>query len=149
MTNLAARNEEKKLEVLYALQQVYCTLVCLPLQEDINDIVVGMKMCPRNGIECSNHYCSHFKDGSYSNSIKGEIGDDSIKADDKSDEEDATSGLKKLSFSSSRTWKSSSVGSCESVSRRVSHLVTVIERNGGDVEGLETELTEITMCKTQ
>ena len=58
MTNVAARNEEMKLHVLCVIQEVFCTLVCLPLQEDINDVVVAMKECPSNGIECRNQYCS-------------------------------------------------------------------------------------------
>ena len=156
VTNLAARNEDKKLEVLYAFQQVYCTIVCLPLQEDVNDIVVGMKTWARararNGIDCSNCYCSHFEDENCSISKE----DDSVKANDenpsisKSDEESITSRLEELSFSSTGTsWKSSSVGKSESVCQRLSYLMTVIERNGGNIEGLETELTQITMCKAK
>ena len=42
MTNMAARNQEMRKQVLHALRQTYPTVVCLPLQEDINEIVVGI-----------------------------------------------------------------------------------------------------------
>ena len=46
-----------KFWVLHSLQLVYCPLACLPLvlQEDINDIVVSMKPCITNSVECRSH----------------------------------------------------------------------------------------------
>ena len=140
MTNLAARNEEIKLQVLHSLQLVYCPLACLPLQEDINDIVVGMKTCLTNSTECSSHSV-----GSGKENISTEISEGRPSISKPEVETD----LKALSLSSSRKWSSSSVGGSERVSRRVARLVSVIRGNGGDVEGMETELTGLTMYKTQ
>ena len=55
MTNMAARNQEMRKQVLHALRQTYPTVVCLPLQEDINEIVVGInKRCETTDVGSSN-----------------------------------------------------------------------------------------------
>ena len=61
VTNMAARDEDMKLDALGSLQRVFCSLVCIPLQEDINDIVVGMKGCPNRSAVgvCGNQFCSN------------------------------------------------------------------------------------------
>ena len=55
MTNVAARNQEMRKHVLHTLRQTYPTVVCLPLQEDINEIVVGInKRCETTDVGSSN-----------------------------------------------------------------------------------------------
>ena len=174
ITNMAARNEEMRLHVLHSLQQVFCTLVCLPLQEDTNDVVVGIQACPSKGIKCQNKFCIHQKETFFTDGVS-ESGSDSRTVpinnatseghpssdsevltedgvvDDAAKPKDSTSEKDRQCHSSSlslRTWKSSSVGDCEDVRRRVCDLVSVIGDNGGDIEGLEQELTAFNMYKT-
>ena len=158
MTNVAARNEEMKLGALLALQQVFCTLVCLPLQEDINDIVVGMKGCPRNGVECKNRYCGHSSGhispvgDSPERERSGKSRPESIGGvEESAGYAEADEGKQLPSDSppvSLQKWRSSRVGDCGGVRGRVCELVSVIGENGGDVDGLESELTSLVMYQT-
>lgn len=157
MANMAARNEELKLNALHALQRVFGTLVCLPLPEDLNDIVVGTKECPRNGVDCRNHLCTDSSD-SVGSDAATLVDQDSTLSDgmlnsaspvkDKVASESVESVEAEQRLASFRMWKSTTVGECGGVRERVQELAAVITDNGGDVQQLEAELTGLSMYKT-
>ena len=163
VTNVAARNEEMKLEALRAFRNAFCAISCLPLQEDINDIVVGFKKCPRNGIRCRNEFCSEKtvdsvgKCSETSATGKTEPENDERVSSEKTkierlsleDGENATISGGDSESHKFREWRLCGVGECEGVRERVCGLVSVARENGGNVEGLESEITKIVMYQTQ
>ena len=54
MTNLAARNMERKTEILRQLADTFPTLLSIPIPEDINEIIVGL---PSTSVESD--FASH------------------------------------------------------------------------------------------
>ena len=159
MTNVAARNEEMKLEAIHSLRQAFSSLTCLPLQEDINDIVVGMKKCPSNNEESTSELHIQSTNGARKGSSEiletGRQGPvdagmitarESTSLRDDGKEEVVPSDLKSHVF---HDWMSCGAGDCECVRERVQELVRVIAENGADVEGLESELTGLIMYQTK
>jgi hypothetical protein len=163
VTNVAARNEDMKLETLQALQQVFCDLVCIPLQEDINDIVVGTRRCPRSGVDCRNLFCSSNSNGSHT-SLVGEDGaspDRTLTGQSAPEKVSRIEdGIRTMVVGSAERkqmesdplapsmWRSSRVGDVSGVGERLRDLVSIVQENGGDVEGLEAQLTGLIMYRT-
>ncbi|CAI8024997.1 eEF1A lysine and N-terminal methyltransferase [Geodia barretti] len=163
VTNVAARNEDMKLETLQALQRVFCDLVCIPLQEDINDIVVGTTGCPRSGVDCRNLFCSSNSNGSHT-LLVGEDGasPDRMLTGQSAPEKVSTveEGVRTMAVGSPEgkqmesdslgpsMWRSSRVGDVSGVRERLRDLVSIVQENGGDVEGLEAQLTGLIMYRT-
>lgn len=61
MTNLAARNQEMRSEVLFSLRAAFPMLISIPVPEDLNEVVVGL-ICPREelrGPAVGNESCDH------------------------------------------------------------------------------------------
>ena len=49
MTNLAARNQEMKSQALSSLRAAFSKLICIPVPEDVNEVVIGLAH-PRHDI---------------------------------------------------------------------------------------------------
>lgn len=131
MTNVAARNQAMKTRVLQAFDTVYSCVVCMPLNEDLNDIVVGMNQCRSDGASTAGQSALKVDDGQSPT-------DTSIYLEDTQ-----CDSLGDAPLSSLHTQTSSSNGrllNCvkEDVKGRVSELVKVIRENRGDVEELES-----------
>ena len=138
MTNVAARNEVMKTCVLQGFDKVYGCVVSMPLDEDLNDIVVGMNQCRSDGASTA--------------------GPSALKVDNEQSptdelEDSQRDSLREAPLSSLHTQTPSSNGgllSCveEDVKGRVRELVTVIGENRGDMEELESELIGFMTSKT-
>ena len=86
MTNLAARNQEMKSQALSSLHVAFPKLICIPVPEDINEVVIGLPQ-PRHEILdadfwTESHDC-HVVDGGcgYSSEThKGAVTNESVKS---------------------------------------------------------------------
>ena len=142
-----------KTHVLQALQLVYSTVWCLPLQEDLNDIAIGLKegsvrssgMEDRNksGNGCQGEtLCSNLEEnGAAKSLVRG-----SLVADERRLKGEAAS--QRYSFLEGSSGDGSGQWNSDGVGRGVRDLVSVIGENGGDVEGLESELIGFLMSKS-
>ena len=141
-----------KTHVLQALQLVYSTVWCLPLQEDLNDIAIGLKegsvsssgVGDRNesGDGCQGEtVCSTLDENGVAESlVRG-----SLVADETRLKGEAAS--QQYSFVEGSSGDGSGQWNSDGVERGVRDLVSVIRENGGDVEGLESELIGFLMSK--
>lgn len=151
MTNVAARNQAMRASVLQAFENVCPCVVCMALDEDLNDIVVGMNPCGSDGGSTAGQSSVALKHVSGDNATGGNNCKDRW-IDDKTQCRKVDS-LREAPLSSLHSQTSSCNGgllSCfeEDVRRRVCELVTVIGKNGGDVEELESELIRFVTSKT-
>ena len=131
MINVASRNQAMKTCVLQAFDKVYSCVVCMPLNEDLNDVVVGINQCRSDGASTAGQSALKVDDGQSPT-------DESIYVEDTQ-----CDSLGEAPLSSLHTQTSSSncgLLSCvkEDVKGRVSELVKVIGENRGDVEELES-----------
>ena len=154
VTNVSARNESMKTHVLQALRQVYSTVLSLPLQEDLNDIAIGLKESGtlsssgaggrddgcQEGNVCSTVKCDN-ENGKVTSSVAS-----SLVADERLFKGEVAS--QQCSFTADSIGNGSGRWNGDGMGRGVHDLVSVIGENGGDVEGLESELTGFLRSKS-
>ena len=139
-----------KIHVLQALRQVYSTVVCLPLQEDLNDIAIGLKEnTVSNGGESRKESVEGCQGRNVSSSIKSDCENEATESSVTNSLVTDETGLK--GAAASQQYLCGDDGgrlNNEGVGRGVCDLVSVIGENGGDVEGLESELVGFLMSKS-
>lgn len=159
VSNVAARNQAMKVHILQSLQQVYPTVMCLPLQEDLNDVVIGLKECSSDNAEnratIVNGGQSRGAGDLDSAANQSPVTDMSTAVvAERIELKGVTAAQSSGAPLSSTCYKKSSSdcrlpnGNGEGVRRSVCDLVSVIGENGGDVEELESELIGFLMSKT-
>ena len=153
VTNVSARNESMKTHVLQALRQVYSTVLNLPLQEDLNDIAIGLKeggilsssgAGGRDGCQEGN-MCSTVKCDNENGKVTSSVAS-SLVADERLFKGEVAS--QQCSFTADSIGNGSEWWNGDGMERGVHDLVSVIGENGGDVEGLESELTGFLRSKS-
>lgn len=141
MTNIAARNLSMKEQVYHTVHQVFPTVASIPLEEDLNEVLLGLKHTYHS--PAGNGDTSRTGEGAQRQHCSKEM---------VTPESDSHSGvskdLEKLSLAetssplvSDEVLQGTSLCS-EGVRRRVGEMVKVIGECGGDLEGVEEEMIE-------
>ena len=144
---MAARNQSMKDVVYSAVQQVFPTVAYIPLDEDVNEILLALPHSRKS--------LSQFSTATHNVHLAAEeqVGksENSTSCGESLSQKDAEGLSLKKSFlaTSVNSIQSSKPESTQyselfsgSIIRRVGKVVGIIRESGGDVEGFEKEMTE-------
>ena len=143
---MAARNQSMRDMVYSAVQQVFPTVAYIPLDEDVNEILLALphSQIALSQLSAATHnvqLTAEEQARKPENSICG--GESLFQKDVGLSQKESLLATSVNSIRSSKLESSrNSELFSESIIRRVSKLVRVIRENGGDVEGFEKEITE-------